>query len=639
MPSSEPRHLLEETSFQYIPTLPFNLSQISSADQCTAFIQLRLLDFNKASLLNEWFDGILTASQQWRRNAHAGRIVLKPPSNDGIQNYICMFRFKSWVLMSQWLRSSTRSHWMKKLDRLNITVSVSSDIQEGEVCFLPESMRMAGWKSLSGSAIEEEMVPNQQNQAPPPKWRIVIIIWLALQITVLPWTLTIDTVLSNLGMTLIWRVILSLICIVPIVDYVLVPLLDRTCHCFLFAPRCKPIEPCLSLQIGCACCRPSPPNASDHLIQERFRGLELQLQQQRRIQGSAKRRLVGRIEAMELGLYSLVQQEEQVDDNDNEPDEDEIKVKDVSNDSGEKENETVLEEEEEEEEEEDISVSLQTIDLLSTAMPANIGEEKTSTATTTTTTSTNIESSVVTIIVAYRVKINCIIQFEEWIHEMARQASTRVSGFRGEVVCQTPLIVLEQDPNAPTHVIVFQFDSKKNLQIWAKHSARRYLLSRLKPLLQENSLTNIKVTRHDSFGTILDSNWHKGTEVGSEDQSTSSAATTTNNAATGAAITIPATGFRHDPQRWKMAIVVAFALFLEIWFVGIPIVGKWLINVPKWFSIMLDTFIGVVLLTYILLPVLIWLMKKWLFVSWRISSNCCMQCIQRGFECWDVSEG
>ena len=59
-----------------------------------------------------------------------------------------------------------------------------------------------------------------------------------------------------------------------------------------------------------------------------------------------------------------------------------------------------------------------------------------------------IESSVVTIIVAYRVKINCIIQFEEWIHEMARQASTRVSGFRGEVVCQTPLIVLEQDPNA-----------------------------------------------------------------------------------------------------------------------------------------------------------------------------------------------
>ena len=151
---------------------------------------------------------------------------------------------------------------------------------------------------------------------------------------------------------------------------------------------------------------------------------------------------------------------------------------------------------------------------------------------------------------------------------------------------------------------------------------------RLRPLLKDNSLTQVKVANVGSFGNVMDLAWNRGggtSTVGSEHKNTGA------DKGGGGPVTAAPPTLRHDPQRWKMAIIVAFALFLEIWYVGIPIIGTVMANVPKWLTVMVDTFIGVLVLTYFLLPLLIYACKSWLFVPWTKSSNRCCSFLQRGF--------
>jgi antibiotic biosynthesis monooxygenase (ABM) superfamily enzyme len=611
--------LLDQSSIAFVP----NFSQLDSKgrsktvsdDECTAFLQLRLFDRKNSRLLEEWFADILAAMQEWQRGAWKGRIILRPPPEATKLDYVCMFRFRSWRLMSKWLKSSQRAHFIAKLESLKICESISSDLQEGLACFLPDSMRLAGWKSLSGSAteVQEELGASASGgggggvPAAPPKWRSCIIIWLALQFTVLPWMLFLDTRLAATGLPLFWRVVLSLVLIVPTVDYFIVPALDRACHCCLYAPRCPAVEPCLSLQIGfpCGCRRQlDPTTQSEIVVEERFRELEHQLQLQRRLQGAAQRRLVGRMEMMEQGMLEVLKRG---------------KEEGVREEGG-----------EEEEEEEDmgsseqsvavsLDASLERVALLASSKSG--GDDESSDE------SVQEADGPVTICIAYRVKSRCVIQFEEWVHEMARQASTRVAGFRGEVVCQTPDAVFQSDSETmPTHLVLFQFDTQENLKTWASHSARRHMMLRLRPLLKENSLAKVKVASIGSFGNVMDLAWHVGgggggSTVGS-DHSNTGAGT--------AALPV----LRHDPQRWKMVIIVALALLLEIWYIGIPVVGSVMTGVPRWLLIMVDTFIGVQILTYFLLPLLIYACKGWLFVPWVESSNGCCAFLQRGCFCW-----
>ena len=618
-------------------------SKATDDDECTAFLQLRLLDQKDSHLLENWLQEILFGMQKWQHGAWKGRIILRPPLEANHLDYVCIFRFRSWRLMSKWLKSSQRANYITKLETLNICQSISSDLQEGLACFLPESMRLAGWKSLSGSATEDDTVDGSQlatTAASPPKWRSCIIIWLALQCTVLPWMLLLDTPLSTAGVPLLWRVVLSLVLIVPIVDYVIVPILDKACHCCLSAPKCPAVEPCLSLQVGCPCgCRPRPPSdgptTASVVAEERFKEMEHQLLLQRRLQGAAKRRLVGRLEVMEEGMTKLMRRVKKEEEEEKEKEEE----KEEKEEKEKKEKKEKKEEWDQDQDQDLVTVSLEMVALLSSSIHSS-GAGKSGDDGDDDDKNNNIDSSdddqeehPVTICVAYRVKSRCVIQFEEWVHEMARQANARVSGFRGEVVCQTPDVVFQSDPDAPTHLVVFQFDTQENLTTWDSHSARRHMMLRLRPLLKENSLTQVKIANVGSFGNVMDSAWHRGggtSTVGSEHKNTSAANDMNDNGGGGSVTAAPPT-LRHDPQRWKMAIIVAFALFLEIWYVGIPIIGTVMANVPRWLTVMVDTFIGVLVLTYFLLPLLIYACKSWLFVPWTESPNGCCSFLQRGF--------
>ena len=231
--------LLNQSSIAFVPnfspTSQKESKTISAEDECTAFLQLRLLNKKDTDSLEEWFRNILSAMVEWQRGAWKGRIILRPPP-DAIQlDYVCIFRFRSWRLMSKWLKSTERAHFIAKLDSLQICQSISSDLQEGLACFLPDSMRLAGWKSLSGTATEVHDELNMSDgehdgehdgggtvpASTPPKWRSCMIIWLALQFTVLPWAIFLEPTLATAGLPLFWRVVLSLVLIVPTGTYLL----------------------------------------------------------------------------------------------------------------------------------------------------------------------------------------------------------------------------------------------------------------------------------------------------------------------------------------------------------------------------------------------------------------------------------
>jgi antibiotic biosynthesis monooxygenase (ABM) superfamily enzyme len=166
----------------------------------------------------------------------------------------------------------------------------------------------------------------------------------------------------------------------------------------------------------------------------------------------------------------------------------------------------------------------------------------------------------------------------------------------------------------------------------------------LRPLLKENTLAKVKVANigghFGSLGNVMDLAWHVGSDhsnttcTSNKEQSEQNKSKTTKQQNNKTNYTKSLV--RHDPQRWKMVLIVALGLLLEIWYIGIPIVGPLMegLNAPKWLIVMVDTFIGVQILTYFLLPLLIYGCKSWLFVPWVESSNGCCSCFQRGCACW-----
>jgi hypothetical protein len=64
---------------------------ITSEDQVTTILHMRLKHENGRVEFEKWLAGILKASQEWKKDAWSGRIVLRPPQNGS--DYIVMFTF------------------------------------------------------------------------------------------------------------------------------------------------------------------------------------------------------------------------------------------------------------------------------------------------------------------------------------------------------------------------------------------------------------------------------------------------------------------------------------------------------------------------------------------------------------------
>jgi|EP00505_MAST-04D_sp_SCG-Rhode-Island_P002015 antibiotic biosynthesis monooxygenase (ABM) superfamily enzyme len=543
---------------------------VTSEDQVTAFLHMRAKVKADKPKLDKWLHSILQASQQWQEDAWAGRIVLRPPE-DGL-DYVIMFRFKTHRLMENWLRSPERLHWVKNLDEMNIAETVDKDLQEGTVAFMPERMVDAAWASLAGQKLlSPDVKKSVKTKIPPPKWRNVIVIWLSLQMTVLPWAYTLGPMMHNAGVPPALNLFFTLICVVITVKWLLIPCLDRLLHCFLFAKRCPAVEPCLSLQIGCACCRPGQSTAVDPHT-ERLNTLEQQLQNVRRINGAGRRRLLERIENLEE-IFS----------------------------DGNSKMETVG----------DIAIDIASqSDVVANESEALLGIP----AIHETVEPTGDDA--VTVTIGYNVKLGYDVQFEDWLHEISRTAATRVQGHRGALLISTPEHVRSRIRKPLSHIIMFQFDTQEHLHEWATHPARHELVDRLRPILADASLTEVRVASYDSFSDLFEN-------------------VNADQAPRGENVHV----VRRDPQTWKSACVLVASLFFVImYFVG-PIIEPMLIRISsgeKWFVVMGSTFLNVCLLAYIMLPIFVPRCGNWLFAPWVESDNCIVALCQRGFSCFDT---
>ena len=365
---------------------------ITSEDQVTTLLHMRLKHENDRVEFENWLAGILKASQEWKKNAWSGRIVLRPPKNGS--DYIVMFRFKTSRLMEGWLRSPERRSWLTKLIKLDIAETIDKDLQEGNVVLMPKGMENAAWSSLSGqqNITSPEITKKIKRQGPPPKWRSSIVVWISLQITVIPWFMYVVPALQPYEIPPYISTIIALIAIVSVVKWFLIPVLDRLLKCFLFGKPCPAVEPCLSCQKGCPCCRPGPKSNSADIYANKLQTLERQLQNTRRLNGAGRRRLLERIENIEQATFSNM---ENGYGNGKEEQNDVVRSETIST---------------------DIVVN-ESDALVQTA--ATVPTEQNSTSITSTT-----GDIAITVSIGYNVKNGCEVQFEEWLYEISRTAGS-----------------------------------------------------------------------------------------------------------------------------------------------------------------------------------------------------------------------
>lgn len=603
---------------------------LSSEDQVSAFVHMRLRDEYKYDIearksLNSWLNGILGEAQKWRPGAWKGRVLLKPSDGSEGQDYIVVFRFATYELLGGWLNSKQRRSWIRKLSELGVTDLIGTDIQEGTVAFMPPSMTEAAWRSLSSrNDIQDGEKHNAvgiKARGQPAKWKSFIVIWLGLQCTVIPFTITAGAAMNTAGIPFVWSLILTLSTLVPVLNCFLLPILDRLFAPFLHGNDCCPkYEPFLTLQVGFICCRPSARAASEaekkvEQVTDRVRTLETNAQKLRRGQSIARRRLLERVELLETKSLG---QSKIADGASNTGSSVHSKVHSALADEefGTKEEKTFLE---------DQTASLLASNAIASASVREAEEKSDSPSNFVTT------DEAVTVFVSYKIRPECVLQFEEWVFEIARTAATRTKGHRGAVVVEAPKPGSGAKASALgqtlTHIIIFQYDSKEHLNEWVQNPLRKRLVARLKPMVQDESQTKVAVVVHDSFADIIGS--PKGGKQHSPPEDNAD-----NNE--------DKRPLRHAPQKWKISLVIGVALFFVIYWIGGPIVGPFVdswgmdATATLYIGTMVSTAVNVVCLTWVLLPLFVIACRSWLFYPWREHKYFPCRFCQRGFSCFDT---
>lgn len=152
--------------------VPFSLPTVgggkeggkSSQDQVTAFLHCRV-DRSRKDMFETWLDGILEAARTFRPAKWGGQMVLGPAgptthdARGETDDYVIMFRFAEYDTMRDWVQSASRAEWKKKLEDINneddrgpVSVTLSTDMQEGSLVFMPQKMIDAAWMTLTREA-------------------------------------------------------------------------------------------------------------------------------------------------------------------------------------------------------------------------------------------------------------------------------------------------------------------------------------------------------------------------------------------------------------------------------------------------------------------------------------------------------
>ncbi|NER35353.1 MAG: antibiotic biosynthesis monooxygenase [Oscillatoria sp. SIO1A7] len=177
------------------------------------------------------------------------------------------------------------------------------------------------------------------------------------------------------------------------------------------------------------------------------------------------------------------------------------------------------------------------------------------------------QKELITVVIAQRVQAGREAEYESWIKNITQVASTYL-GYMG-------MNVIRPQPGVrPEYVVVFRFDSYENLKAWMTSRERQYWLAQAKPLVASDPEIQ-QISGIDAWFSIP-----------------------------GRALT--------TPPRYKMALLTWAVVYVLINFLN-TFVTPLLKPLPLPIASAIVCGIMVVLLTYIVMPQVTRLFRRWLY--------------------------
>ncbi|MBM0745177.1 antibiotic biosynthesis monooxygenase (plasmid) [Phormidium sp. CLA17] len=178
------------------------------------------------------------------------------------------------------------------------------------------------------------------------------------------------------------------------------------------------------------------------------------------------------------------------------------------------------------------------------------------------------EDSPVTAIISHVVRPGREQGYEEWFHGIGGDARK----FKGHLGVST---IRPQDHSHPEYVVILKFDRYDNLKTWLESDVRHAWIERLQPLIEQP----------ESIQTLT------GLETW---------------------FSLPNQPLKSPPPRYKMAIVTWLGVFVTLTVVS-RLLAPILSNLPILLNQLVTTGLVVALLTYLIMPRLTRLFKRWLY--------------------------
>jgi antibiotic biosynthesis monooxygenase (ABM) superfamily enzyme len=181
---------------------------------------------------------------------------------------------------------------------------------------------------------------------------------------------------------------------------------------------------------------------------------------------------------------------------------------------------------------------------------------------------TSQENYLVTAVISHIVRPGREQGYEAWFHGIAADARK----FKGHLGVST---IRPHDHAHPEYVVILKFDCYNNLKTWIESDIRQEWIERLQPLIEKPEAIQTQTGLETWF-------------------------------------TLPDKPMKAPPPRYKMAIVTWLGVFFTISILNRLLVPL-LAGLPVLLRTLLVTGLTVALLTYVIMPRLTQLFRKWLY--------------------------
>jgi len=178
------------------------------------------------------------------------------------------------------------------------------------------------------------------------------------------------------------------------------------------------------------------------------------------------------------------------------------------------------------------------------------------------------ENMPLTTVVRHTIKLGSEKDFEHWVNTICEKAST-FKGFRGRYVVPPKVGATTNE-----YIVAFQFENLNDLMTWMNSDERKSALKKLKPFSEKE----------------MQLEYQEGIDFW---------------------FTTPETEAKRSPK-WKMAILTWVAVF-PIVLLLLEVYGRLFPSFSLTIKVLFTTITLVALLTWVLMPNLTNLFKKWLF--------------------------